>query len=216
MSETRLFDYWRSSASYRVRIALNLCGIAHDRIEVDLVAGEQSSETHLGRNPQGFVPVLEIDGIRLTQSLAIIEYLAETRNIAFLPAAAPARAWVRALAHVIAMDTHPICNTSIAAEVVRISGATGSDAEAVRVDWMRKFIRRGLRAFEGLLEQGESGEFCHGDEPGLADICLMPQLYNAERWGADVSDLKRIREISRNCSRIPAFANAHPDRVKPG
>lgn len=206
MSPARLFDYWRSTASYRVRIALHLLGIPFEPVPVDLLAGEQASEAHLERNPQGFVPVLEIDGLRLTQSLAIIEYLDETRTGGLLPGTARERARVRALSDVIAMDTHPLCAPSVLARVTEGS----ADPEAARHDWMRHFIRRGLAAFDALLEHPATGPYCHGGSPGLADLCLVPQLYNATRWGVDVADLHRVRAVAEACAAIPAFAAAQP------
>ncbi|WP_299863354.1 maleylacetoacetate isomerase [uncultured Hoeflea sp.] len=202
-----LYDYWRSSASYRVRIALNLAGIAYETVPVDLLAGDQKAPAHLERNPQGLVPTLEIDGVMLTQSLAIIEYLIETRGAKWLPDDPVGRARVRTLAHSIAMDIHPVCNTSVINHVLELTG--GGDAE--RVAWMRCFIGKGLAAFEKLLDHDATGRFCHGDQPGLADICLIPQLYNAERWGVDLSGLNRIEEIRTACEALPGFAAAHPD-----
>jgi len=203
-----LYDYWRSTASYRVRIALNLAGIDYEAVVVDLLNGAHKNDEHLKRNPQGFVPALEIDGMMLTQSLAIIEYIIETRGVCLLPDDAAERARVRALAHCIAMDIHPVCNLSVVAHVMELTG--GDDA--VRVAWMQRFISQGLRAFETLLDHPATGKFCHGDAPGLADICLVPQIYNAERWGADTSGFKRIQAIRAACDQVPAFANAHPDK----
>lgn len=214
MSEAVLYDYWRSSASYRVRIALNLCGIAFRSQQVDLVKGDQRSREHLERNAQGLVPVLELDGHRFTQSIAIIEYLQETRGYPFLPEAAVERARMRALAFVIAMETHPVCNTSIAADVVEVSGREGADAEAVRSGWMQRHIRRGLLAFDALLGEA-AGPCCHGGTPGMADLCLVPQFYNARRWGADLEGLSRLARIADHCAQLPAFAAAHPDRFRP-
>lgn len=208
MSQAVLYDYWRSSASYRLRIALNLAGIGYDNVPVDLVAGDQRSDVHIGRNPQGFVPVLDLDDLRLTQSMAIIEYLDETRGCGFLPDDAAGRARVRALAYVIAIDIHPICNTSVAAHVKGLVGG-GEDPTP---GWMQHFIRRGLVAFEALLDHPATGAFCHGDRPGLADICLMPQLYNAERWGTETGDLTRIAAIAENCRTLDAFARAYPQK----
>lgn len=205
-----LYDYWRSSASYRVRIALNLAGIAYETEPVDLLAGDQKGAAHLERNPQGLVPALEIDGVMLTQSLAIIEYLIETRGAKWLPDDPVGRARVRTLAHSIAMDIHPVCNTSVINHVLELTG--GGDAE--RVAWMRHFIGKGLAAFEKLLDHDATGRFCHGDQPGLADICLIPQLYNAERWGVDLSGPNRIQEIRMACEVLPGFAAAHPDTCK--
>lgn len=205
-----LYDYWRSSASWRVRIALNAAGIPFRSVTVDLLAGDQRGDAHLERNPQGFIPVLEIDGLRLTQSLAIVDHIDETRNAGFLPGDAAGRARVRALAHVVAMDTHPVCNPSVVSEVVRLTDG----GDAVREGWMHWFIRRGLAAFERMLADGPQGRFCHGDRPGLADFCLIPQVYNADRWGVDRADLTRIDAIARSCAELPAFAKAHPDSVR--
>lgn len=203
-----LYDYWRSSASYRVRIALNLAGVNYEPVVVDLTSGGHKSPEHLNRNPQGLVPALEIDGLMLTQSLAIIEYVIETRGVRLLPDEAADRARVRALAQSIAMDIHPVCNMSVVAHIVELAG--GDDA--TRVAWMQRFISSGLSAFEAMLEHPGTGTFCHGDTPGLADICLIPQLYNADRWGADISGFKRIQAIRAACDQLPAFTNAHPDR----
>jgi len=202
-----LYDYWRSSASYRVRIALNLAGIGYKPVVVNLLDGSHRSAAHLARNPQGFVPALDIDGLMLTQSLAIIEYLIETRGLSLLPDDPPQRARVRALAHTIAMDIHPVCNLSVVAHVMEI---TGGGAEA-RSDWMQHFISQGLAAFEAMLAHDDTGRFCHGDTPGLADICLMPQVYNADRWGVDMAAMPRIQAVRQTCDQLPAFVKAHPD-----
>lgn len=206
VTETVLYDYWRSSASYRVRIALHTLGIAFRSVPVDLVAGEQLSPEHLARNPQGFVPVLMIDGLRLTQSLAIIEYLDRTRDAGFLPADPAERARLQALAHVIASDTHPICNPS----VLKLHLAGAADPDTARTAWIAHFIRRGLAAVETLLDHPRTGPFCHGERPGLADFCLMPQLYNAARWGADVGDLSRVAAVAAACAELAAFRAAYP------
>jgi maleylacetoacetate isomerase len=170
-----LYDYWRSSASYRVRIALNLAGVEYTPVVVDLLGKAHKSPEHLKRNPQGLVPALEIDGLMLTQSLAIIEYIIETRGVSLLPDDAAGRARVRALAHSIAMEIHPVCNLSVVGHVLELAG--GDDA--MRVAWMQKWIGAGLQAFENMLDHPDTGTFCHGDAPGLADICLIPQIYNA-------------------------------------
>lgn len=201
----RLYDYWRSSASYRVRIALGLAGLAWDTVPVDLVAGAQRSADHLARNPQGLVPVLEIDGLRLTQSVAIVEYLDETRGLGLLPADPVGRARVRALSHAIAMDLHPVCNLRVARHAVDQSGG------AVTMEgWMQHFITPALHAFEADLT---GGDYCYGSGISLADICLMPQLYNARRWGVDLSPLPKIRRIEGTLADNPAFAAAHPDQT---
>lgn len=204
-----LHDYWRSSSAYRVRIALNLLGLAYQTRPVDLVAGDQRSTAHLAVNPQGLVPVLEIDGLRLTQSLAVIEYLDETRRAGFLPHGAADRARARALAHAIAMETQPNCNLRVARHAVSLGGA------ATMEGWMSHFITQGLEGLEGMLAQGPVRPFCHGEAPGLADICLVPQIYNARRWNVDLSPFPRLVAIGTRAETLPAFAAAHPDRVKP-
>ena len=205
-----LYDYWRSSASYRVRIALNLKSIPYRAIPVNLLSGQHRSSDHLARNPQRSVPVLDIDGLRLTQSLAINEYLDETRpEPPLLPADPAGRARVRALAHVIAMEIHPICNLSVANRIAELGG------DAARFAWMREHIDRGLTAFEALLARPGTGRFCHGDAPGLADCCLVPQLYNARRWDLDPSVWPTIARIEAACAELPAFVLAHPDRIGP-
>ena len=202
-----LYDYWRSSASYRVRIALNMAGIVYRPVVVDLLQRAHKGSAHLERNPQGLVPAMEIDGLMLTQSLAIIEYLIETRGLPLLPDDPAGRARVRALCHAIAMDIHPVCNLSVVGHVMELTGG----GDEVRATWMQRYIGAGLGAFEKLLDHPETGKFCHGDTPGLADICLIPQIYNAERWGADISGLKRIQAIRQACDQLPAFIRAHPD-----
>ncbi len=206
---TVLYDYWRSSASYRVRIGMNLLGLPFQAVSVDLVQGDNRAPEHLLRNPQGLVPALEIDGQMLTQSLAILEYLNETRGGSLLPADALGRARVRALAYAIAMDIHPVCNSSVARFAVTESkGAITTEA------WMAQFITRGLAAFEALLDHPATGRFCHGDSVSLADLCLVPQMYNARRWAIDVTSWRRCLAVEANLLAIPAIAAAHPDHFK--
>jgi len=212
MSDVVLYDYWRSSASYRVRIALNLAGIAYRAQTVDLVKGEQTAPAHLARNPQGFVPVLEIDGVQLTQSLAILDYLDRTRGLNLLPDEPVARARAQALAHAIAVDLHPVCNLKVARHATQLSGGRGD----MPGDWMRHFIRPGLLAFEAMLAGFEQTPYCTGSAPGLADLCLIPQMYNARRWQVDLSDLPRVLAVEAACADHPAFAAAHPDAHAPG
>ncbi|MBY5977378.1 maleylacetoacetate isomerase [Phaeobacter italicus] len=211
MTDVTLFDYWRSSASYRIRIALNLAGIDHDCVTIDLVKGEHRSPEHLARNPQGFVPVLEIDGLRLTQSLAILDYLDQTRDLGLLPREPAARAQAQALAHSIAVDLHPVCNLQVARHATLLADGAGD----MPGDWMRHFIRPGLLAFDALLGAYPPAPYCIGHSPSLADICLMPQLYNARRWGVDFSDMPRLQAVEATCAENMAFARAHPDAVHP-
>ncbi|WLR94946.1 maleylacetoacetate isomerase [Shinella zoogloeoides] len=207
-----LFDYWRSSASYRVRIALESLGLTYRRVSVDLLAGEQRAPEHRARNPQGLVPALVIDGQMLTQSLAIIEYLSETRPEArFLPADPLGRQRVRTLSYAIAMEIHAVCNTGVIGHVLEITGG----GDEVRSGWMKKFIGEGLTAVEALLDNPSTGTFCHGETPTMADFCLVPQVYNAERWGVDMAGLERVRRIAQTCLALPAFKAAHPEAVKP-
>lgn len=205
-----LHDYWRSSSAYRVRMALNLCGLSYDRAAVDLLSGAQKGADNISRNPQGLVPTLEIDGLVLTQSLAIIEYLQDSGRGTFLPADAPGRARVRALAHTIAMEIAPICNLSVRSHVQRLTGGSFTAD-----DWQRHYIGQGLTAVEAMLDSPATGRFCHGDAVTLADLCLVPQIYNAERVGLDVTSHPRIARIVSDLRENPAIAAAHPDKVKP-
>ncbi|MDX3924648.1 MAG: maleylacetoacetate isomerase [Shinella sp.] len=212
MSETVLYDYWRSSASYRVRIALNSLGIGYRAVPVNLLEKAHKSDLHLSRNPQGLIPVLEIDGMTMTQSLAIVEYLAETHpDRGILPFDAAGRQRVRALSYAIAMDIHPVCNLAVTAHVMELTGG----GEETRAAWIRKFTGEGLAAVEKMLDHPSAGRFCHGDTPGMADFCLIPQVYNAGRWSVDISAFTRIRRIAEACADLPAFRAAHPDVVKP-
>ena len=203
MSKVVLWVYPKSSASYRVRIALSLAGIAYDIETVNLLEGAHRSPDHLERNPQGFVPVLDIDGHRLTHSLAILEYLDGTRGLGLLSNDPAQRAKAQAVAYAIAVDLHPVCNLSVAAHAT-------SGQDPARTEWMRHFIKPGLAAFEALLSGFDQTPFATGDTVGLADICLIPQLYNANRWGVDYSDCPRISAVETACKDIAAFKAANP------
>ncbi len=210
-----LYDYWRSSASYRVRIALNLKNLPYRSVAVDLAEKEHLGRAHKDRNPLGRVPVLTINGLTLTQSFAMLEYLEEVfPEPPLLPADAAARAWVRALALIVVADIHPIGNPGTMAHAATLLPGGKLDSSA----WQRHFIGQGLRAFEALLAQdlarGPAGQFCHGDAPGLADCCLIPQLYNARRWGAPLDDYPRIRAVEAAALAVEGFQKAHPDAVK--
>ena len=206
---TILYDYWRSSSSYRVRIAMNLLGIPYESVAVDLLKGEQVAKQHLSRNPQGLVPALDIDGVTLTQSLAILEYLNETRNAGFLPADALGRHRVRSLSNAIAMEIQPVCNLRVAKHAVSMGGS------ATMESWMQHFIVLGLRGFEDLLATSAEGRYCHGDTVSMADICLVPQIYNAFRWGIVTDEFPRSVAIAARLEQLAPVHSAHPDMVKP-
>lgn len=207
MSAMRLHGYFRSTASYRVRIALNLKGLRYDQLFRHLRKGEQRAPAYLAINPQGLVPALELeDGAVLTQSLAICEYLDEIApDPALLPADPVARAHVRAFAQAIACDIHPVQNLKILDRLRSL----GLDEQAV-TGWARTTIEEGLDACDRLLA-GVSGGFCFGDAVTLADICLVPQLVNARRFGADLR-WPRLLAIEAACLALPAFADAAPER----
>lgn len=205
-----LYDYWRSSAAYRIRIGLNLLGLPYRSVPVDLVKGEQHSPENLARNPQGLVPTLEIDGLTLTQSLAALEYLDEVHGAHFLPPDAPGRARVRALAYVIAMETAPVANLSVRNLAAKLSNG-GITADG----WQAHFIAKGFTAFEAMLTHPETGPYCHGDRPTLPDICLVPQVYNARRIGLDLAPYPRLAAIATALETLPAVQAAHPDNHQP-
>lgn len=207
MSDATLYDYWRSTASYRVRIALNLANIKYQSISIDLLQGEHRDDEHLERHPQGLVPVLDIDGLRITQSLAIIDYLNNTRNLGLLPTEPELSANVRALSYTIAMDIHPVCNLSVV-------GYATKGLEPARTQWMQHFISKGLLAFERQLESFGSSNFCIGNNISMADLCLIPQLYNANRWEVDYSEHTRINRVADYCATLKAFEMAEPENVR--
>lgn len=202
----KLYTYWRSTAAYRVRIALNLKGVACEAIFVSLVNGEQAAPPYGDLNPQHLVPALELDdGTMLTQSLAIIDWLeASFPAPPLLPDAPLARARVLAAAHTIAMDVHPINNLRV---VQALGSRFGANDEARR-DWMAHWMQLGFTALEASLP---APSFAFGDAPGLADLCLIPQLYNARRWGLDLTPWPKLTAVEAACLALPAFAQAAPE-----
>jgi maleylpyruvate isomerase len=207
----KLYDYFRSSAAYRVRIALNLKGLAPERAFVHLRRGAQRADDYLAVNPQGLVPALVTDGGDvLTQSLAIIEYLDETHPTPpLLPADPAARARVRSLAMAIACDIHPIDNLRVLRYLVHTMGVSEAQKDA----WYNYWIDVGLEALERRLAgDPATGRCCHGDGPTLADICLVPQLANARRVNLDLSPYPTLVRIDAACRELPAFAAAEPAR----
>ncbi len=210
MPDAILFDYWRSSAAYRVRIALNLKGVAYRSVPVNLAEGGQRTDDYLARNPQGFVPMLEMDGERLTQSLAIFDYLdAQVPEPPFVPKQPADRAHVLALALTIACDIHPLNNLRV---LNHLRDAFGQDEEA-RGAWVRQWVAEGFAALEALAAP-RAGTFLHGDAVSMADICLVPQLYNARRFGVSLEPYPILRRAEASAAALPAFAAAHPDRHK--
>ena len=211
MTRPILYDYYRSSAAYRVRIALNMKGVDYDRVPVNLVEGAQKQGEYRARNPQGFVPMLEMGGMRLTQSLAIIDWLdtavAEPRLI---PADPAGRVHVMALALAIACDIHPLNNLRV---LKYLSGPLGQEEDARNV-WYAHWVSEGFAALEAMAAP-RAGGFLFGDAPGLADICLVPQMYNARRFNVPLEAYPTLVRVDAEASALDAFADAHPDKVAP-
>jgi maleylacetoacetate isomerase len=206
----KLYGYFRSSAAFRVRIALNLKNLAYEPAFVHLRKSEQRDPAYLAKNPQGLVPLLDSDGVRLIQSLAIIEYLDEThRSPELLPEGPEDRARVRALAQIIAADIHPLDNLRV---LRYLANPLGHDKTAIEA-WFNHWIRLGFEALEPMLRDPRTGAFCHGDVPGLADICLVPQVFNARRYPSfDMMPFPTITRVFANCMKLDAFKRAAPDQ----
>ncbi len=206
-----LHGYFRSSAAYRVRIALNLKGLDYERVSVHLRKGEQRADAFLALNPQGMVPALVDGDALLTQSPAILEYLDEAYpdTPRLLPDGAVDRARVRALAAAVACDIHPLNNLRV---LQYIQGPLGCSQEAMAT-WYNHWIAEGFRALERMLaDDPRTGRFCHGDAPGLADVCLVPQVFNSARHALDLAPYPTIRRIAEACNALEAFQDAHPSR----
>jgi maleylacetoacetate isomerase len=206
----KLYGYFRSSAAFRVRIALNLKKLDYETATIHLRRNDQTKPDYLAVNPQGLVPTLDDGGRTLTQSLAIIEYLDETYpDPPLLPKDPAHRARVRALAEIVACDIHPINNLRV---LRYLTHSLGHDETAIAT-WYNHWIDAGFQAFERLLVgDPRTGEFCHGEAPGIADIALVPQVVNAERYRLDLAPYPTIARIHQSCMALEAFAAAHPDR----
>ena len=206
----KFHGYFRSSSAHRCRIAFNLKGLTPEFQSVHLRrnGGEQNTPEYLALNPQGLLPALETDGLVLTQSLAIIEWLDETYpEPSLIPDDKDIRAKVRAFSQIIACDIHPLQNLRV---LQYIKGEYGQD-QAAADKWCQRWIGDGLAACEAMLQSfGNHGNFCFGETPGLADICLVPQVYSAHRFGVDMSTMPRLSKVFDACEAMPAFADARP------
>ena len=204
----RLYTYFRSGTSHRVRIALNLKGLAYEPVYVHLVKGEQQQEPYLAVNPQGLLPLLEDGEVRISQSLAIIEYLERTHpEPPLLPEDPPGEARVRSLALICACEMHPLNNLRV---LQHLSRTLGLD-QAARDAWCRHWMEEGFAALERRLagEPG-TGRFCHGDRPSMADVCLVPQVVSSARWGTDLGPYPTVRRIHDACMALEPFVRAMP------
>lgn len=202
----KLYSYFRSSASFRVRIALALKGLDFEVIPINLRSGEQKTSDYRSINPQGFVPALDVGGQCLTQSLAIIEYLDEAYpQVPLLPAKPLERAKVRAICGLIACDTHPLNNLQVLDYLTNTLGIDDTQKQA----WYAHWIQKSFTALEAMLAQ-TAGKFCYGDTPTLADCLLVPQVYNAQRFDVDLSAYPTITCVVDNCMKLDAFRQASP------
>jgi len=204
-----LHSAWRASAPYRVRIGLSLKGVAYEYAALDLLAGDQRGAAYRAVNPQGLAPALDLgDGQVLTQSLAILEWLEETRPTPpILPRSALDRAIVRAMANIVACDIHPLNNTRVGARLKTL----GVGDEALVRDWIQPWIREGFDALEPMVAR-HAGMFAFGDSPTIADCCIVPQVYSANRFQVDMTPWPAIAGVAERTAMHPAFAAAHPSR----
>jgi len=205
----RLYDYWRSSACYRVRIALNLKGLPYEAIDTSLIDGAHRTPEYLAKNPQGFVPMLEVGDVRLVQSLAIIDWLDATQSgPRLIPADPVARAKALAMAYVIAADIHPLNNLRI---IKYLANELGVE-EVARDDWYRHWVAEGFIALEAMADPRKP--FLGGETPGVADACLVPQMFNARRFNTPLEAFPNLVSIDATCAALEPFQAAHPDAVK--
>lgn len=208
----KLYSYFRSSAAYRVRIALNLKRLPYDIVPVHLMkdGGQQRSSDYRAMNPTALVPTLEDNGLTIPQSMAILEYLEEAHpEPALLPSDAAGRARVRAIAQTIACDIHPLNNLRVLKYLKHDLNVSEQDKDA----WYKHWVAEGLGAIENMLaDSAHTGRFCHGEHPTIADLCLIPQLFNARRFGCDESRWPTIVRIDQACGQLAAFTQAAPDQ----
>ncbi len=206
----KLRTYFRSTAAYRVRIALHIKDVEHDLVPVNLLSSEHQQDAFLKHNPEGLVPTLEVDDHTLTQSIAILEYLEEEfPQPALLPSTSLDRAYVRSLVQIIASDVHPINNLRVLKFLVNDLGVS----EQNKMVWYHHWIAKAFTSLEQkLADSAHTGLFCFGDTPTFADVCLIPQVYNAKRFDCPMADYPTIRRIEQHCLTLPAFANASPEK----
>lgn len=204
----KLYNYFRSSASFRVRIALAIKGMAYEYLPVHIAKGEHRQAAYTDLSLEGLVPLLELDdGTRLTQSMAIIEYLEEVQPApALLPADPLGRARVRALSQIVACEIHPINNLRVLKYLTRELKVE----EEAKNTWYRHWVRDGLEAFERQLAAGPASLYCHGDTPTMADCCLVPQIFNAQRFKTPLDGLPRTMAVFDACMALPAFLTTQP------
>lgn len=202
----KLTTYFRSTAAYRVRIALNLKGIKHQRVPLNLFTGEQKSDDFLETNPDGLIPVLDTGSDILTQSMAILEYLEETQVVVkLLPEDPVDRAFVRALAQTIVSDIHPLNNLRVQQYLTKEMGVTKEQ----KLQWYQHWIATGFRGLEKRLTKS-AGSFCVGEAVSIADVCLIPQVYNAHRFSCPMDDYPTINRLNEACLKLESFASAAP------
>jgi maleylacetoacetate isomerase len=203
----KLYTAFRSSAAFRVRIALNLKGLAYEPAFVHLGRGEHRRPEYAAINPQALVPAFETDGVRLVQSLAIIEYLEQTHPLPpLLPEDAPGRARVRSISMLVACEIHPLNNLRVLQHLKRALAQSDDQVNA----WYQHWIADGFQKLEAELARAAAGSFCHGDSPTMADCCLVPQVFNAQRYQCDTAPYPKVMRVFAECMKLDAFDRAQP------